>query len=492
MRINPLTAIDFYKADHRRQYPKGTTMVYSNLTARSDKLKCIPDALWTGCITFFGLQYFIKHFLIDTWNKEFFQRPLEEVLAAYKRRLDTSLGKDAVPVEHIEALHKLGYLPLCIKALPEGTPVPMKVPCLVMYNTHPDFFWLVNYLETSMSCFLWKSTTSATIARHYRILLENHAKQTGSPLDFVGFQAHDFSFRGMAGLEAAALSGAAHLTSFVGTDTVPAIDLIEDYYNGDATKELLGCSVPATEHSVMCMGGLADERETFRRIIEELYPTGIVSIVSDTWDFWKVLTHTAPQLKNHIMARAGKLVFRPDSGDPVKIIVGDPQANPATPAYFGAVELLWNAFGGTTNAAGFKVLDEHVGLIYGDSITLERAHLILKGLKAKGFAANNVVFGVGSFTYQHNTRDTFGFAVKSTYGEVDGVGRDIFKDPVTDNGVKKSARGRLRVTNVNGELVLTDQMSIMDDIYDCLRPVFKDGKLLVDDTIAAIRERTRQ
>jgi nicotinamide phosphoribosyltransferase len=320
MRLRPLSAIDFYKADHRRQYPVGTEMVYSNLTARSDKLKCIPDPLWTGKITFFGLQYFIKNFLIDEWNKGFFYRDKKTVIDEYKRRMDTSLGAGAIPVDHIEALHDLGYLPICIKAIPEGSAVPIKVPCLVMYNTHPEFFWLTNYLETILSCYLWKATTSATIARHYRILLENHARQTGAPLEFVGFQAHDFSFRGMAGPEGAALSGAGHLVSFVGTDTVPAIDLIEDYYNGNAEKELIGCSVPATEHSVMCMGGKDDEVGTFRRIITELYPKGIVSIVSDTWDFWNVITKTAPTLKSEIMAREGKVVFRPDSGDPVHII----------------------------------------------------------------------------------------------------------------------------------------------------------------------------
>nr|WP_052640139.1 nicotinamide phosphoribosyltransferase domain-containing protein [Zavarzinella formosa] len=253
MKLNPLNCIDFYKADHRRQYPEGTTLVYSNFTPRSGKLSNIPEHLFNGRVVFFGLQYFIKHFLIETWNTEFFAKPKEEVVARYKRRMDTSLGKDAIPVEHIEALHDLGYLPICIKALPEGSSVPIKVPALVIYNTHPDFFWLTNYLETVLSCYLWKPMTSATIARHYRTLLERYALETGTDAGFVQFQAHDFSFRGLSGVTDAALSGAAHLTSFVGTDTVAAIDLIEDYYNGDAEKELIGCSVLATEHSVACL-----------------------------------------------------------------------------------------------------------------------------------------------------------------------------------------------------------------------------------------------
>lgn len=372
MKLNPLTAIDFYKADHRRQYPEGTTLVYSNFTPRSDKLSNIPAHLFDGKVVFFGLQHFVKHFLIDTWNAEFFGKPKAQVVAKYKRRMDTSLGVGAIPVDHIEALHDLGYLPICIKALPEGCRVPIKVPPMVIYNTHPDFFWLTNYLETILSCYLWKAMTSATVSRHYRTLLDRFAEETGADKGFVQFQAHDFSFRGMSGPEDAALSGAAHLCSFVGTDTVAAIDLIEDYYGGNAEKELIGCSVPATEHSVMCMGTHEAEIDTFRRLITQIYPAGIVSIVSDTWDFWKVITEYAAELKGTILAREGKLVFRPDSGDPVKIICGDPEATEGTPARKGAVECLWNIFGGTTTDKGFRTLDSHVGLIYGDSITLAR------------------------------------------------------------------------------------------------------------------------
>ena len=491
MKLNPLTAIDFYKADHRPQYPDGTTLVYSNFTPRSAKLSNVPEHLFDNRVVFFGLQHFVKHFLIDTWNAGFFLKPKADVVARYKRRMDTALGAGAISVEHIEALHDLGYLPICIKALPEGSLVPIKVPALVIYNTRPEFFWLTNYLETILSCSLWKPMTSATVARHYRKLLDRYADETGTDQGFVQFQAHDFSFRGLSGPEDAALSGAAHLTSFVGTDTVPAIDLLEDYYGGDAEKELLGCSVPATEHSVMCMGTFEAEIETFRRLITQIYPAGIVSIVSDTWDFWKVVTEYATELKGTILAREGKVVFRPDSGDPVKIICGDPDAPQGSPAHKGAVECLWEVFGGTMTEKGFRLLDAHVGLIYGDSITLDRAERILEGLKAKGFASGNVVFGVGSFTYQYVTRDTFGFAVKSTYGEVNGVGREIFKDPVTDTGVKKSARGRLCVTLIDGVYCLVDRQDSLEPAGCCLREVFRDGKLLVDDTIAEIRNRLK-
>lgn len=490
MRINPLTCIDFYKSGHIFQYPEGTELVYSNFTARSDKLRNIPDDIWTGKLVFFGLQYFIRSFLIEAWNVNFFQKPKDFVVGRYKRRLDLALGPDVVSVKHIESLHDLGYLPIMIKALPEGAKVPMRVPVLTIQNTKPEFFWLTNYLETILSAYLWKACTSATIAYHYKILLAKYAETTGADPGFVQFQGHDFSFRGMSGLEDAALSGAAHLTSFVGTDTIPAIDLLEEYYYANADNELIGCSVPATEHSVMCMGTKESELQTFKRLITKIYPKGIVSIVSDTWDFYKVITEYAKVLQPEIMARDGKIVFRPDSGDPVKIICGDPAANPGTPQYMGAVQCLWVLFGGTTTPKGYKVLDPHVGLIYGDSITLERAEKILFKLKAKGFASSNIVFGIGSYTYQHVTRDTFGFAVKSTYGKVKGQGREIFKDPVTDNGIKKSARGMLKIVLGPQGYELVDRLTPKDDFSDdCLQLVFEDGRLVKHAKLNEIRKR---
>jgi len=247
---NPLTCADGYKQSHRQQYPAGTSMVYSNLTPRSDRLKNIPDDLWTGKVTFFGLQYFLKEFLQETWDVGFFQRPKREVVLRFKRRMDAYLGKDAVPTDHIEQLHDLGYLPICIKALPEGCQVPMKTPVLVLYNTHEDFAWLTNFLETALSAYLWKPTTSATVARHYRLLLKKYADETCDSDAHLNTQAHDFSMRGLSGLEDGAMSGAGHLTSFIGTDSICAIDLVESYYNADVEQEVVGVSVPATEHSV--------------------------------------------------------------------------------------------------------------------------------------------------------------------------------------------------------------------------------------------------
>lgn len=488
MTTSPILLKDGYKVGHKFQYPTGTTLVYSNLTPRKSRSAEVDE------IVFFGLQYFIKEYLIRQFDQEFFQRPKEEVLKTYARRMDNYLGKDSITYRHIGELHDLGYLPLEIKALPEGSLVPMRVPIFTIKNTLPAFFWLTNMLETVLSAVLWKPSTSATTAFEYLRTFTRYAKDTvGEDLSFIPWQGHDFSFRGMSGIEDAVMSGAGHLLSFSGTDTIPAIDFLEQYYRADCEKELIGGSVPATEHSVMCMGTQGEEIKTFERLIREVYPAGIVSIVSDTWDFWQVITEFLPQLKDHILARNGKVVIRPDSGDPVKIIIGDEQAPAGSPEYKGAIECMWETFGGTITPRGYRLLDGHIGLIYGDSITTERQVAILEGLKRKGFASYNVVLGIGSYTYEYVTRDTFGFAMKATYGEVDGVGRDIFKDPKTDDGTKKSAKGLMQVYRnpSTGKLALKDQCSWEEEAKGELKTVFKDGKLLVDWTLAEIRQRVR-
>lgn len=489
MHINPLTAIDFYKADHRRQYPEGTTEVYSNFTPRSSRIGGKLFQEFDNKIIFFGLQYFLKNFLIESWNKEFFQKEKKQVIDRYKRRMDQSLGKGLINIEHISDLHDLGYLPLKIKALEEGSLVPIGVPVLTLVNTLPEFFWLTNYLETILSCYLWKPITSATTAFQYRKLLTQYAVKTGSPLNDVSFQAHDFSFRGMSSLQDAVISGAAHLTSFWGTDTVPAIDLLEDYYDASSIKSPIGVSVPATEHSVMCMGEKNHELDTFKRLIKTTYPKGIVSIVSDTWDFWQVIGDFLPLLKDDILSRDGKVVIRPDSGDPIKIVCGDPMAAAGSLQQKGAIEALWDIFGGTITANGYKLLDPHIGLIYGDSITHERARKIVEILYNKGFCSTNIVFGIGSFTYQYVTRDNFGFAMKATSGVVNGQRRDIFKDPKTDNGVKKSAKGLLRVEKENDEYTLYDQQTPEQEEQGELKCVFLNGKITQPTTLDIIREK---
>lgn len=307
---------DYYKFSHPDQYPEGTEFVYSNTTPRSSRMEGVKE------VVVFGPQYLVQEFFIDRWNETFFSKSKEVAIGSLKRLMDCTLGKDSVDVSRYEALWKLGYLPLRVKALPEGTLCPIGVPFMTIVNTLPEFYWLTNFVETLTQTVLWQGIVSATIAREYKKVLTQYAQETSDCPDFVQWQGHDFSMRGMSSLETGCLSGAAHLLSFTGTDTVPAIEFLEYFYGANVENELVGGSVPATEHAVMCAGGEDDEKETFRRLLEDIYPTGIVSVVSDTWDFWHVLNSILPSLKPLIMSRNGKLVIRPDSGDPVKIVTG--------------------------------------------------------------------------------------------------------------------------------------------------------------------------
>lgn len=483
--MNPLLLTDGYKLDHRRQYPIGTSLVYSNWTPRKSRMEGVDE------VVLFGLQYFIKKYILEDFEEYFFKQPKEKVIKEYQRRVNNYLGDNQVGTAHIEALHDLGYIPMVIKSLPEGSSVPLRVPMFTMYNTLPEFFWLTNYFETLVSAIVWQPCTSATIAKQYRKILDHYAEETSSTPDFVSWQGHDFSMRGMGGMEAALTSASGHLLSFTGSDTIPVIDFFEKYYNANSDEELIGGSVAATEHSVMCMGTLEDEIGTFRRLIEDVYPSGIVSIVSDTWDLWKVLNDYLPQLKESIANRNGKVVIRPDSGDPVDIICGNPKGKNESEKK-GVIELLWETFGGSINEKGFKELIPQIGAIYGDSITLERATQICERLKTKGYASTNIVLGIGSYTYQYNTRDTFGFAMKATYGEVNGQGREIYKDPITDDGTKKSAKGLIKIIKENNQFQMIDQVSWQDEQIGELREVFRDGKLLIDDSLFEIRARVRE
>ena len=536
---NPSLCIDFYKVGHKDQYPKGTELVYSNFTPRTSRLKT-ADGDSVDEVMVFGI-YGVLQDLLLFWNMNFFSQEEETVVSYYKEVMDTCLGPDSVDVEHIRALHKLGYLPIRVRALPEGTLCPIKVPVMTIENTLPEFFWITNYLETQLSSQLWIPMTSATIAFEFRKLLENWAYQTGAPLDFVPWQAHDFSARGIA-LGAGALSGAGHLTSFYGSDSVHAIQWLDQFYFGDdmGPMKFIGGSVPATEHSVMTMGQEEGELELIRRLVTETYPKGIVSVVSDSYDFWRVITEYAKELKEEILARGqdalgnSKVVFRPDSGDPVHILAGyrcyiqldntfpDPEVvrkhncevvilkggYEGAPCYLlkesneyvpisweeahGAVYCLDRIFGYTWNDRGYKMLNPKVGLIYGDSITLQRAGEILLRLAEKSYASSNVVFGIGSYTYQYNTRDTLGFAMKATAGIVNGELREIYKDPKTDNGTKKSARGYLFVgVDDNGQYVLEDRVTRekMESSENEMRLLLENGSFLEEELLPVIRSR---
>lgn len=905
--VPPSLLCDFYKTSHKGAYPKGTTKIYSTFTPRTNKY--MPMA--TGAVVF-GIQSFIMKYFIEYFNVHFFGRSKEVVVAEYRRYMKHSLLIENPDSSHIAELHDLGYLPLQLKALKEGTVAPIQTPVLTLENTHDDFYWLTNYFETIMSNEIWLPMTSATFAYEMRKLLNEFAVKTTGSTDGVEFQCHDFSMRGMSSLESAMASGAGHLLSFVGTDTIPAIAFLEHYYGADIEKEVVGTSIPAcyddkteiltengwklfkdlvegekvaqyhengdidfvvpseyynmpykgkmitftskekgnpnyvdfcvtpnhrmvrrkisdktlqifeagsekyhertgyssknlvvvsgnaknenlaltdleklriafqadgshmshdkdytgektgaipvrfslkkdrkkdrlvsileslgyeytlnkyedgyysfyvkiplnislvkdfswvnlseissewgnefieelkywdgsqksentisysstiqlntevvqsiatlsgnkamissysdkradydrevihtvsifmnkeeiggrivtkgeveynstvhcvsvptkmlivrrngvvgisgnTEHSVMTAltptDGSRDERDAFKHLITEVFPSGFVSLVSDSYDFWKVVEETIPSLKEEIMNRDGRTVFRPDSGNPADILcgrinydvdftedftgdikdledyiyevasdwareacegrhncgnesydvrfkVGDKiysvevgfSYNRHDKTYYyidrqgyksegvqwdqleelevtaedkGLIECLWDTFGGTVTEQGYKVLDSHVGAIYGDSITYDLAKEICKRLGAKGFASTNVVFGVGSYSYQGRTRDSLGWAMKATYAEIDGKPVMLMKDPKTDSK-KKSQRGQVHVFSNNGKIEFVDGLSNNNTTVktiNLLEPVFKDGVLLREETLAEIRGR---
>lgn len=488
MKQQSMLLTDFYKISHRLMAPEGTELYYSTWTPRNSLLLGINE------VVSFGQQMFIKEFLIKEFNDNFFSQSKEQIVSQYKRFIKHTLSVPDPDAAHIEALHDLGYLPLSIKSIPEGMLVPIKVPMMTIENTNSDFAWLTNYIETLLSATLWQPMTSATIAHEYKKLLIKAAKDTGGDLGFVPYQGHDFSFRGMEGPEAARRSGMGHLLSFVGTDTCPAIEGMETYYNANIETEMVGTSIPASEHSIQSSYG--DDMLYLETLITKVHPSGFVSIVSDGYDFWNVVGSVLPALKDKIMARDGRVVIRPDSGDPVKIICGDynqyvEDFDTHSLVSKGLVECLWDIFGGTVNDAGYKVLDSHIGCIYGDSITRDRATAISAQLKAKGFASTNVVYGIGSFTYQYNTRDTFGFAVKSTLTKRNGVEIPIFKDPKTDNGTKKSQKGAVAVYEGTNTIYFNDGLTLneVNTEDNILREIFRDGKLLVDEDLATIRKR---
>ena len=576
-------AVDYYKPSHRTMYAQGTEVIYSSFTPRSfSRFKA--TSRFDNKMTHIGTQLVIKDYLIDEWNESFFNQPLQSVLDAYSRHMKFTLGQAAAETEHIEALHNLGYLPICIKTLPEGSRVPAKVPVFTIVNTLPDFFWLTNYLESVISAESWKIATVATTAYEFRRGFEYWADITGASKDFIQFQGHDFSFRGMSGRHDAMRSCIGHLSCFTGTDTALAVVGAEKWYNANIESELVGTSVPATEHSVMTQmiahikQSLDDKGEWYSGtcwydieglqfdqshtntqrlaelayiiyLITELYPTGVISIVADSFDFWYLMEFGLTVLKPYIESRKpcalglNKVVFRPDSGNPVDIICGYKvytdlntivstyeheydQGQDSEVVYCkydkyyqgrfsvdsdntyelieeddfdveiteaeakGAMQCLYEVFGSTTNEAGYETLSPYVGLIYGDSITLDRQEAILSKLAAKKYATDCIVLGVGSYEYGMKSRDTLGFAMKATYSEINGSPINIYKDPKTDDGTKKSAKGLLAVvSDEQGNFTLKDECSKGTESLGCLQPVFKDGKLLQETSLAEIRSR---
>lgn len=477
MNKNVLLATDVYKMGHMEFYPEGTNKVYSYLTARSDKK--IPYTV------FFGLQYYMEEYLSQKITRDMVQEFLD-----YRKMI---LGTESEFVSRkMYELAELGYLPIEIKAVPEGTVMPVKNVLLTVTNTHPDFYWVVGFVE-SLLLKVWNTTTVASYSMSLRKLVNKFADETCSNNLHTDWAVHDFGYRGCSSEETAALAGAAHLINFRGTDTVPAVAFLKEYYKGEG---LIGASVPASEHSVMCAFGQENEMAAFQNMLK-VNPAGIVSIVSDTYNLWNVLQNFAVQMKPQIEAREGKVVFRPDSGNPELILCGDPEAAEGTPENLGAIRILDQVFGSTVNTKGYRELNPKVGLIYGDGMYFARYERILNKMKDMGYATSNLVIGVGGLLLQQHSRDDQGFAIKATYCEVNGESREIVKDPITDPG-KKSHKGLMALveavdleTGKKGVKTL-DQCTPEQEKLGLLEPVFCNGLILKRTTLEEVRKRASE
>lgn len=480
--INPMLLMDFYKAVHSDMLNSKMTKSMSYYTPRMSRVD-----RWNK-VVMFGLQMFCKTWLIDYFNDYFFNMPKDEVVGEYKRVLDASLGAGIYDYHKIEKLHDLGYLPIEIIALPEGTVVSVHVPMFGITNTHPDFAWLPQALESLISAEMWYPQITATVGKTYREIVNKYYDITCEDNVSRERALGAFDFRGDMCVDAALKAGAGWCMSFVNTATVPVIPYLEEMFNADCTKEEVAFGAVSTEHFVMCSNYAVDgDEETFlRKMLTELYPDTSFSCVLDSYDYWNVIDNILPKLHREIMEHNGCMLMRGDSGDCVEVVTK-------------TVFKLWEQFGGTVNSKGYKVLDPHVKAIYGDSITVQRCEEIYQILMENGFACSNVALGVGSFSMhcieENNvlkpfTRDTFSSCIKACYAEVDGKCYPIFKNP-KDGGFKKSQKGLCYVyRNENGELAYKDEYT-SENIPDgnLLETVFKDGKLIKEYTLKEIRER---
>lgn len=333
---NPLLCLDFYKTCHAEQYPKGLTKMVSYYTPRMSRL---GD---TDKVTLFGLQAFIQEYLIEAFSDHFFNVPFDSVLKEYNRVLGATIGTKGVGEKRLRELHDLGYLPLQVRAIPEGTRTNIRVPQIEISNTHPNFVWLVNTIETMLSCTMWHTQVSAEVGYRYRKIVNEYAERTCDDNVVRARLLGDFSMRGQESVESATKSAAAFCLSFLNTATVPAILWLEYNYNCDCSKEPVAYGALSTEHSVMCSNFAVDGDEVtqIRRLLCEVYPHQSFSMVSDSYDYWNLVEKVLPQLKDDILNHDGFISIRGDSGDPVSVITE-------------TVYRLWDIFGGTVNSKGY-------------------------------------------------------------------------------------------------------------------------------------------
>ena len=450
---NIILLSDSYKCSHAHQYPKGTEVVYSYFESRGGDF---PE------VTFFGLQYFIQEYLEGIVVSP---KRIEEAADILPAHFGPGFEFPRERWEYIYNEHG-GRLPVKIKAVREGTAVGTHNVMLTIENTDPKCWWLTNYLETLLVQ-VWYPSTVASNSKACRDIIQHYLEKTGDPAG-IDFKLHDFGYRGSTSPESAGIGGCSHLVSFMGTDTLAATILARNHYSCN----MAGFSIPASEHSTITSWGRENEVDAFKNMLE-LYPTGLVACVSDSFDIYKACSDLwGKELREQILNRDGTLVVRPDSGDPVTVLLK-------------CLELLGKAFGYTTNAKGYKVLDPHVRIIQGDGIDRKAIEDILKAITNEGWSADNLAFGSGGSLLQRHHRDTCRFAFKCSWVQVNGEGRDVYKDPITSKG-KKSKPGRLSLVKTDDGYITVPETEAGDN--DCLEEVFKNGYLKRSQTLDEIRE----
>ena len=461
---NILTLTDSYKPTHWPQYPAGTTKVYSYLESRGGKF---------NNTLLYGVQYFIKQYLSG-------KVVTDEKIKKAKKFWDAHLGPGLFNEKgwrHILDKHD-GRLPVRIKAVPEGTVVKTSNVLLTIENTDPEVPWLTNYLETLLLQ-VWYPTTVATLSREIKKVFIDYLKKATDHDEegirgIVSFMLHDFGFRGVSSVESAGLGGSAHIINFRGSDTVAGILFAQDFYN---TEDMLAFSIPASEHSTITSWGEPFEVKAFENMLDK-YPTGLVACVSDSFDIIRACRdYWGGTLKEKILSRDGRLVIRPDSGDPVQTLKQ-------------VFHILWDRFGGHINSKGYKVLDPHVRVIQGDGVNYESIKDILDMMLSEGFSPENIAFGMGGALLQKVDRDTQKFAFKCSSIVINGEEIDVRKNPIEidENGqrvqsFKKSKAGRLKL--VNGETI----QNATDEVGDQMIEVFLDGFVKNETTFEEVRER---
>lgn len=455
---NFILAADFYKQTHHLQTPKGTQVIVSYLESRGGKF---DETL------FFGLQGYIKDYLVGVVIEQWMIEEADELLKE-------GFGFDyfnRAGWQRIVDVHG-GRLPIKIRAVKEGSVVPTNNVLLTIENTDENVPFLTNFVETSLLRGTWYPITIATLSYNIKKVIKTYSDETGvSPSPFA---LNDFGSRGITSDESAGIGGAAHLVNFLGTDNIEGVLWAKKYYNSG----VCGYSVFATEHSTTTIYGKENELKAYEHFLDTCPDEAIASFVIDSYNTeGAVKDLLGGKLKNRILSRKGKVVFRPDSGNPVEMSLK-------------VVSWLYEIFGGTINALGYKELNPRVGCIYGDGISFESIGEILKNLKNHGFAANTIIFGSGGALLQGSTRDTMKFAIKASAAKINDVWVDVFKDPITDNG-KRSKKGRLALINYDNKGYTTVPESLVLERDNLLVPVFENGVLLNEYTFDQVKENSK-